>query len=179
MKDTWLPNIIITNDKEHINPLKEAYAFAKANSPDPSTQLGAVLYYTTGIFPISHGANRFPDGVNLTSERLSNRSEKLFFIEHAERNVIFNAIKNGYPIKNAILYCPWYACSDCARAIIGCGIKTVIGHKQAFDKTPDRWKESIQKAHQMFEEAGVSCYVYNGDLGCDFEVLFDGKPWRP
>jgi len=180
MINDWLPNIIITQDQIHIGPLKLAYVFAKEKSPDPSTQLGAVLYYANDITPISYGANRFPDGVKLKPERLSDRSEKLFFIEHAERNAIFNAVRDGCEyIRSTTLYCPWYACSDCAKAIIGCGIRTVIGHKQAFDRTPDRWKESIQKAHQMFEETGVACYVFDGNLGCDFDILFNGQLWRP
>lgn len=175
-----LPYLKIISGTDFISPFYLEMAYRESlNSPDPSTQLGAILTNEYGGI-ISRGYNRFPEKVTVTNERLD-RSQKLFYMEHAERNAIFAALKESKDLNkdNMILYCPWYACSDCARAIINSGIKTVIGHKQMFDKTPDRWKESIIKGFEMFEESGTLCYAYDGSLGCDFEVRFDGKLWKP
>ncbi|MFX8778102.1 deaminase, partial [Acinetobacter baumannii] len=83
------------------------------------------------------------------------RPLKYQFVEHAERNSIFHAAREGSKLAGSTMYCPWYACADCARAIIQAGIKEVVGHQKCFDLTPGHWKESIANAFQMFEEAGV------------------------
>jgi dCMP deaminase len=163
--------------------LRKAYINARDFSNDPSTQNGSVLVpagYQSG--QVLFGANRFPDGIKVTSERLANRDTKLAFMQHAERDAIFKAVRNGIPTRDATLYCPWYACIECAKAIIGAGITRVVGHLQALQKTPDRWRENIQVAEKMLDEAGVDRVYHVGDLfdgDPDYRVLFDGKMWVP
>jgi dCMP deaminase len=128
--------------------LREAYLNALL-SDDPVTQLGAVIVKDRKA--IMNGCNHFPKGVRLTAERLE-RPKKYEFMEHAERNVIFNCARWGKSALGCTLYAPWYACADCARAIIAAGIRKVVGHKQLFDKTPKRWKASIETGNIMLKK---------------------------
>jgi deoxycytidylate deaminase len=157
-----------------------AYNAAK-ESPDPSTQNGAVIPLhhqdDVTINVIAH-CNTFPDGVAVTPERLADRNTKLAYIEHAERNAILLAAKHGFALNGAIMYVPWFACDECGRAIIQAGIKKVVGHKQMFDKTPERWKASIAHAHAMLTEAGVEMELIDAKI--DGPTLrFNGETWQP
>lgn len=164
--------------------LRRAYIFARDYSIDPSTQCGAILVpvSSNGTNLVTFGVNRFPKGVKCTPELLANREKKLFRIEHAERDAIFKAAMQGFPTLNATLYCPWYACSECAKAIIGAGIKRVVGHTTVMEKTPDRWMVTIREADEMLDDAGVIRDYLEGDLfdgDPDYSVLFDGRKFIP
>lgn len=156
--------------------LRNAYRVAAYYSDNPRTQNGAVLVNRNGQ-PIGTGANSYPNGVLNKPDRLE-RPKIYTFLEHAERNAIFSAACKGEEIAGGTLYCPWYACADCARAIIQTGIVRVIGHKQMFDRTPDRWKETIAYGDEMLKEAGVEALQYDGLIG-DCTGLFDGEIWNP
>lgn len=163
--------------------LRRAYIYARDQSIDPSTQCGAILVpVSNGTNLVTFGTNRFPKGVKCTSELLADRKKKYFRIEHAERDAILKAAKQGFPTLNATLYCPWYACSDCAKAIIGAGIKRVVGHVSIMEKTPMRWLKSIMEADEMLDEAGVIRDYLEGDLfqgDSNYAVLFNGELWIP
>lgn len=155
--------------------LQDAYGIAK-HSPDPSTQNAALLVGTKGTV-LTYDTNRPPDGVVMTPERWG-RPAKYRFVEHAERNVIFAAASEGICTNRLIMVCPWAACSDCARAIIQCGIRTLVTHQQAHDRSPDFWKAEIDVAFAMFQEAGVEVIMYDGVVGAQ-NVLHSGKLWNP
>lgn len=156
--------------------------YAATKSPDPSTQNGAIIPYFDyrGDECYHTACNTFPDKVLSKPERLE-RPLKYSYIEHAERNVIFTAAHHGtFPFieGESVMFVPWFACADCARAIIQVGIKKVVGHKQMFDKTPDHWKESIGAALQMLEEAGVETKLVDAKLNGP-EIRFNGELWKP
>lgn len=156
-----------------------AYRYASTHSDDQSTHNGAVLVTADGETIM--GANHFPRGVKNIPQR-HERPRKYAYMEHAERDTILKAACKGIKTEGATLYVPWYACADCARAIIEAGIIRVVGHKQMFDKTPDRWKASIADGDIMLDEAGVMRDVLDvaqvAQPG-DFQVLFDGEYWTP
>lgn len=154
--------------------LKMAYQVA-TQSPDPSTQNGAVIVSTTGV--VVSACNKFPTRVKSTPERLE-RPLKYEFIEHAERGAVYEAARLGVSAQGGTMYVPWFACSDCARAIICAGISRVVGHKKMADGTPERWKESIKNALIMLEESGVQTELYDGDIG-GVTTLFNGAPFTP
>jgi dCMP deaminase len=158
------------------NFLVAAYMMAGA-SPDPSTQNGSILVDEDGII-IGKGCNTFPHWRNEKPERLVSPL-KYSFVEHAERSAIYYAAKSGGYCRNATLYCPWFACTDCARAIICAGIKRVVGHQRMMDKTPERWKESISNAMAMLEEAGITMVLIQGDLPEAPRIRFNGEEWQP
>jgi dCMP deaminase len=150
--------------------LRLAYQYAAQWSDDPDTQNGSVLLTSRGY--TSYGANRVPYGVTKTDGRRS-RPAKYQWIEHAERDAIYAAASSGLCVHKSTLYCPWFACPDCARAIIQSGVSVVVGHEKPFSMTPERWIEPIEVARQMLFEAGVETRIVGGDTGVS--IRFDGK----
>lgn len=159
--------------------LELAYEQAMEFGTDPSTQNGALIVNDNGDV-LAAGANHFPKGVQNLPERWE-RPLKYQFVEHAERNAIFAAARLGVSTQGKIMVCPWFACSDCARAIIQAGIKLVIGHQFPFDLTPDHWKDSIKVAWQMLDEAKVETRMYVGKISDtdSITIRFNGKPVHP
>lgn len=155
--------------------LRLAYGVAKS-SPDPSTQTGAVLVRYDDII-VAEAYNTTPLRVRVSEERLA-RPLKYSFIEHAERAVIYKAAKYGVSTGGATMYVPWFACCDCARAIIGAGIDKVVGHEKMMNGTPEHWMESINLALGMLRESGVELEWFDGDVGGD-EILFNGQRFQP
>lgn len=131
-----------------INAMEEALSLA-ANSPDPSTQNGAVLIGPAGDV-ICGDHNHFPKGVRQSPERWK-RPLKYSFVEHAERNVIYSAARQGIPTEGTTIVCPWAACTECARAIVQAGIRTCV----RLPLPGGTWAESIAIGDIIFEESGV------------------------
>jgi dCMP deaminase len=149
--------------------LREACRVAAAESQDPRTQNGALLRSRTGH--VITAANQFPNIV-ITEERRSNNT-KYSYIEHAERHVIYRAARHGIITHDATLYCPWFACSECARAIILAGVSRVVGHIKPKLITPERWQQTIAIADTMFNEAGVETILLDEPL--DVRFMFNGE----
>lgn len=163
--------------------LKDAYIQAAA-SPDPSTQNGAALVATHPARPgggiviaDTWSVNRFPDGVAYLPERWE-RPLKYAIIEHAERNSIFAAARSGISTDGLVMVCPWAACADCARAIIQAGITSLVTHRQAHDRSPQSWRDSIAVAFEMLDEAGVSVQMIDAVLDAP-TVRHTGQLWTP
>jgi len=146
-------------------------------SPDPSTQVGALLFdpHHKEIVALDH--NHFPEGVRYGPERWE-RPLKYQMIEHAERNVIFSAARHGYPTIGLTMVCPWAACADCARAVIQSGVTTLVRHAEALERSPERWLEQIAVANSLLREAGVTVIDFSGKIG-GIEVLHSGTRWVP
>lgn len=153
-----------------IDYLREACRCAVERSEDPRTQVGAVLVAAEG--KILSASNRLPAGIARHQHRREHPT-KAMFIEHAERAVLYKAAASGVPTAGASLYAPWAACTDCARAIIACGIKEVIGLIVLRNATPERWRSTIWTADQMLMEAGVGIRWVNERVGVT--VRFDGR----
>lgn len=175
--------------------LAEAYRYAAEYSTDPSTQNGAILIHPSNHYVnedgaivnmmgypalLVKGANHFPKGVKESEERWQ-RPQKYQYVEHAERNCIYAAAAEGTPTHNKWMVCPWFACADCARAIIQAKIKRVIGHQTTIDWTPEHWKESIAVALNMLEEAGVECFFWTGKVfeNDEVKIRFNGELRSP
>ncbi len=157
--------------------MSEAYREA-LKSPDPSSQNGALVVWgnTPGLFQtMSRGYNHFYPGIE---PEVEDRDEKLRRIEHAERDAIYQAAMAGNSTKGAILVCPWVACVDCARAIIGSGIGVVIHHRDRY-LLPSSWKDQIDKALGWLEAAGVEIHTVNGPVGFTEPILVSGRLWSP
>lgn len=150
--------------------LREACKVAIAQSHDRHTQNGALLRSRRGY--VVTAANQLPPIV-ISDERLA-RPAKYQYLEHAERNVIYTAARAGICTEAAHLYCPWFACADCARAIIQSGIVRVIGHVKPRLRTPERWRETIEIADTMLREAGVETVLLDEPLGISYR--FNGEP---
>jgi dCMP deaminase len=151
-------------------------------SRDPSTHVGSVIVDSDNVL-VATGYNSLPRGIDpdMYNKRLSREDgEKYYWIEHAERNAIFNAARRGTILKGCKLYVPWTPCSDCARAIIQSGIVEVIVHKNgqdfydSFTNTSGKWKESEERVKDMFVEAGVLMQYIEMDIVVP-EIFMNGE----
>jgi dCMP deaminase len=97
-------------------------------SKDPSTKCGALIVGPDHEIR-STGFNGFPRGVDETIESRWVRPEKYEWVEHAERNAIYNAARVGISTFGCTMYVNYAVecCDDCTRAIIQSGIIEVVG----------------------------------------------------
>ena len=178
---------LLTNKSLERYLLSQAYEVA-LESPDPSTQNGAVLVRPdTPTIIRAKGFNRFPRGIAYTNERWQ-RPLKYRCILHAETNAIYDATRQGVSTVGMVLICCWAACSECAKAMIETGIVALITHddahvRNARDRDPNdpslvHWKEEILLANQFFSEAQRAVIFYRGKIGAT-PVRMDGKLWHP
>lgn len=161
--------------------MKKALELAK-NSPDPSTQNGAVILQDLGkdsYEVLGLGWNDFRPGVK---KRVEDREEKLNHIEHAERNAIWDFFRTVRDwemdlssIGPLILVCPWAACGACANALQGANIKTVIRFNEQENNKRSSWYKSIQAGDNIFNEAGIEIIEIENDGSYDVEILRSGK----
>lgn len=161
---------MILDHRTDIDWLRLACRTAAEHSDDLHTQNGAVLVPRAGY--VATSANCLPRGIRRRQERLE-RPEKYRWMEHAERGAIYAAARHGTKTDDAVLYCPWFACTDCARAIIEAGIREVVGLVVPRQLTPPRWAQEIEAAEGMLREAGVGMRWLNERVG--LTILFDGK----
>jgi dCMP deaminase len=127
-------------------------------SKDKSTKVAAIITDKENSI-ISTGYNGFPRGCDDSVEERYERPQKYLFTEHAERNAIYAAARNGVPLKGATIYLKWFPCADCARAIIQSGINTVVCNEPDLE-TP-KWGEQFKAALEMFEESKITI-IYHG-----------------
>ncbi len=133
--------------------LRQARSTAISFSHDPSTRVGALIADEAGAI-LSSGYNAFPEGVEATQDRLTNRVLKYQMIVHAEMRAV---LKSGLASRTLYVW-PLFPCSICAGPLIEAGVKRVVA---PHPKQAERWTDSCLLALAMFEEAGVEVVYYN------------------
>lgn len=160
--------------------IRQAMLIAE-KSKDPSTKVGCVIVGQDNAI-LSMGFNGFPRGVHeedvshdragpdgdpahpfayLIEKRVLNdrwdRPQKYSWVEHAERNAIYNAARHGIKIAGAKAYLNWepHPCADCCRGLIQAGIVEIIGPDIVFPGTGSGTSYHITYSQQMCEEANV------------------------
>ena len=151
-------------------------------SKDPSTKVGCVIVDPRSNAVLSLGFNGFPRGVQERAIKTTRgaqgvrlvespndlhptrweRPEKYMWIEHAERNAVFNAARNGVAITGAWAYLNYTPtpCTDCARALIQAGIRRIIGPDRAWDGNGTGAPYEVgDVSRTMLHEAGVVLVV--------------------
>lgn len=141
MKTNW--------DKNYV----ELAEYVAQWSKDRSTKVGAVIVKDNRV--VSTGYNGFPSGFNDDVDERHSRPAKYAYTEHAERNAIYTAAKEGIGLKDSTMYLSWSPCSDCARAIIQSGISKIVVRKEHFPGKDAQWDDSIAKGLEMLLECGV------------------------
>lgn len=131
--------------------LELARDLANRFSRDNSTKVGAIILNPDTLHILSTGYNGFPRKVIERPFR-KDRPLKYVFTEHAERNAIYGAARQGHALDGSLMICTMFPCHDCARGIIQSGIIRVIAPKP----TNERWSISCDQAYMMLREAGVS-----------------------
>lgn len=164
--------------------MRRAYINARDMSDDPRTQNGAILVPEGDPrYPI-YGANRLPRGIKIPQEEIAiwTKEKKDRWMVHAEQSVIDLAALRGVQTMGATLYCPWFACTKCARSIIDSGITIVVGHRERMALNHPRWGEEIAEANNMLDQARVQRAYITADLfeGDDtYAILVRGERWIP
>jgi len=134
-------------------------------SKDLSTKVGCVIVNDENRI-IATGYNGFPAGVHEDEERFF-RPLKYKYTEHSERNAFYYAAKEGIALKGCTLYVDWIPCADCARGIIGVGLKRVVIEDP--NHNFERWGEDFKITLTMLKEAGIEVEVFNE---------FDKEIWK-
>lgn len=133
-----------------------------SKSKDPHTKIGCVIVGPNKEIRTT-GYNSFVRGLNDNVQERYERPEKYFWIEHAERNAIYNAARNGIPLEGCSIYIAGIPCIECCRAIISCGIKEIIVSKESVEKWKERkvktYEQDTPRVYQMLEECSVRMIV--------------------
>lgn len=133
-------------------------ALSAMRSKDPSTQVGACIVSPENKI-LSMGYNGFPVGCS-DDEYPWNRDDKdsmdskYMYVTHSELNAILNY--RGGSLEGCKIYVTLFPCNECAKAIIQCGIKTVVYDDDKYAETP-----STKASKRMFASAGVRCVRYS------------------
>lgn len=144
-------------------------------SKDPSTQVGAVIVGPDNEVR-SLGYNCFPRGVDDGAPGRLERPLKYKWLEHGERNAIYNAARVGIPVKGCSMYISWLPCSDCARAIIQSGIDKLVVEDLSI---PGRWRADFLVSLPMLREARISIRKPDTAFLLDpFNILWQGREVR-
>ena len=136
----------------------------RTKSKDPNTKVGAVIVGPEDQI-VSTGFNGFPRGVGETQDYRWERPEKYQWVEHAERNAIYNAARHGVALRDCRLYFvgmgpPTLPCTDCARAIIQAGIIEIIA--RPFKPLPASWVDNLAISSLMLQEANIDFWEVEG-----------------
>ena len=129
----------------------------RSKSKDPSTQVGAVIVGPNDQI-ISTGFNGFPREIDESIPDRWERPLKYSYVEHAERNAIYNAARHGIALQGCTMYIsglgpPNVPCVDCARAVIQSGIVYIVGRSSK--PASGTWPDNLALAYDMLTEAGV------------------------
>jgi dCMP deaminase len=130
----------------------ELAQFVATWSKDRSRQVGCVIVAPDNSIR-SIGFNGFPRGLDDGHEIRHERPAKYFWTEHAERNAIYSAARNGVPIVGCRMYLPWFPCVDCARALVQSGITELVSLIPDF--TDLQWGEGFRVSLELLNESGV------------------------
>ncbi len=123
-------------------------------SKDPNTQVGACIVSPEHKI-LSMGYNGFPKGCSDDEFPWTREGEdnKYFYSTHSELNAILNY--RGGSLEGATMYVTLFPCNECAKAIIQCGIRTLV---YACDKYKDTL--SVIASKKMLRSAGVEVIAY-------------------
>lgn len=127
-----------------------------SRSKDPATQIGCVIVGPAREIR-STGYNSLPRRVDDTKPERLERPTKYLWIEHAERNAIYNAARAGTATENCTLYADITPCMDCARAIVQAGIvEVVLNEERVARYSSAQYNPHFDLVRELFREAGVT-----------------------
>ncbi len=127
-----------------------------ARSKDPNTQIGCVIVGPSHEIR-STGYNSFPRGIRDDAPERSQRPAKYLWMEHAERNAIYNAARAGTSTEGCSIYVEIMPCMDCARGIVQAGIREVVISRERMRRySSEYYDEHFQMVETLFREAGVT-----------------------
>lgn len=138
-------------------------------SKDRSTQVGCVIVGPNHEVRTT-GYNGFCRGINDDVDDRHERPEKYLWSEHAERNAIYNAARNGIRIEDCTAYTTVFPCADCARGLIQSGVVRVVTRPINNQKTSIPLHNYVS-AMKMLDEAEIDVdMIYDGDEVVPYET---------
>jgi dCMP deaminase len=127
-----------------------------SRSKDPATQVGCVIVGPAHEIR-STGYNSFPRGIRDDVPERLERPEKYLWMEHAERNAIYNAARAGTPLEGCTIYIEIMPCMDCTRAIVQAGIREVVIDAGRMNQyASEYYDQHFRSARVLLEEAGIA-----------------------
>ncbi len=129
---------------------------ASLKSKDTSTQVGAVVIDNKSRKVISSGYNGFPRYLD-DNKIPQSRPEKYLYVVHAELNAILHAERN---LSDCSLFVTSFPCSECMKAVIQTGIKTVVYLNEL---SGDDWESSRIATMKLAELAKIEVRRFDGE----------------
>ena len=126
-----------------------------ARSKDPNTQIGCVIVGRAHEIR-STGYNSFPRGIRDDVPERMERPAKYLWMEHAERNAIYNAARAGTSTEGCSIYVEIMPCMDCARAIVQAGLEEVVISRERMQQySSEYYDKHFKMVEVLFREAGI------------------------
>jgi len=126
-----------------------------SRSKAPTTQVGCVIAGPAHEIR-STGYNSLPRGIRDDVPERFVRPTKYLWMEHAERNAIYNAARCGTPLEGCTIYIALMPCMDCARAIVQAGIRQVVVSGDRMSQySSEYYDEHFRMVDELFQEAGI------------------------
>jgi dCMP deaminase len=154
--------IRIQEDKKINKKLLEKYQFyldlATEHGEDLSNDFadnksGVIILNQKTFSPIAMGVSGPPPFMEINDKKI-HEDGKSFWIQEAEKNAIFTAIRPK--LKKSHAYVSWCPCAHCALALASVGVNKVITKKPDFTKEADkRWKEHFDRTEKIFQEMNI------------------------
>lgn len=147
---------------------------AASRSPNEIRKVGALLVTANG--GEIAGCNTFPPGVRNLPERVVG-DNRFIWLEHAERAAIFEAARRGLATDGGTLMSTYFPCTDCARAIIQAGLKSVARPRPEFDDPV--WGESFRTYAALLAEGAVDVVYLTEDQEQIHRRIWQGQAPAP
>lgn len=90
--------------------------------------------------------------IQINTKNSSGVKLKYPWIEHAERNAIFNAERNGTSLKNSTCITTLVPCIDCTRAILSVEVKQIYTF---VPKGESKWVKEYESSKKLIDEANI------------------------
>ena len=153
---TWFTVKSMSTVPNWDNYFLEICRVVAARSKDPATKIGCVIVGPAHEIR-STGYNSLPRSIRDDVPERLERPTKYLWMEHAERNAIYNAARCGTPLEGCTLFAGLMPCMDCARAIVQAGIREVVldaDRVRAYSS--EYYDRHFDQVKVLFEEAGVT-----------------------
>jgi dCMP deaminase len=142
-------------DAEFDSACQDACRLEAAKSIDKDTPVGCVVVGPEMNIQV-RGHNTLPNGIAAEPLQRLARPDKYTWVEHAERNAIYAAAREGISLKGCTMYVDLTPCVDCARAIIQAGLLEVVVSKERMQSySSPTYREQHVIAASLLKEAGI------------------------
>lgn len=146
------------DERKIVKYFEFAKSLANIFSKDSSSKVGALFIAKDSMQILSTGYNGMPRGFDENVSTRWERPNKYLYVEHAERNGIYNACRNGVSLNNSICIITMFPCADCMRGLIQSGVTHII----TVEPDGERWMEHAKIALEMANECSIDItYVHN------------------